>query len=96
MGCIMEFTEAESLVQIEFCSDGNKQKILIDVLIKYSGMDMSELASVLGVSVKKLRNIYDGKSFLVGKSADSLAQLFLRFFGQQFFRKFTLIRNFVK
>lgn len=93
MGCIVEFTE--SLVQVEFCSQGNKQRILIDVLTRYSDMDIDELASVLGVSAKKLRKISEGKSFLVGEPADSLAQLFLLFFGQQFFRKFTLIRNFV-
>lgn len=93
MGCIVEFTE--SLMQIEFCSNGNKQKILIDILTRYSEMDTNKLATVLGVSAKKLKNICNGEEFLVGEPADSLAQLFLIFFGQQFFRKFTLIRNFV-
>lgn len=93
MGCIVEFTE--SLMQIEFCSNGNKQKILIDILTRYSEMDTSKLADVLGVSEKKLHNICHGKEFLVGEPADSLAQLFLMFFGQKFFRKFKLIRNFV-
>ena len=93
MGCIVEFTE--SLMQIEFCSNGNKQKILIDILTRYSEMDAQKLADVLGVSAKKLKNICNGKGFLVGEPADSLAQVFLIFFGQKFFRKFTLIRNFV-
>ena len=93
MGCSLEFSE--SLVKINFCSKGNKQRILIDVLTKYSEMDMNKLASVLEVSVKRLHGICDGYGFLVGEQADSLAQLFLIFLGKNFFRKCTLIRSFV-
>ena len=56
---------------------------------------MDRLASVLEVSVARLRNICEGDSFLVGEQADSLAQLFLMFLGKHFFRKCTLIRSFV-
>ena len=93
MGCIVEFTESHK--QIEFCSHGGKQKILIDILTQYSEMDTKQLADVLGVSTRKLKNICNGKGFLVGEPADSLAQIFLIFFGQNFFQKFKLIRNFV-
>ncbi|RUR08084.1 hypothetical protein [Legionella sp. km772] len=93
MSCTLEFPE--SLVKIDFCSKGNKQKILIDVLTKYSDMDINRLASVLEVPVKKLHEICDGNGFLIGEQADSLAQLFLMFLGAHFFRKCTLIRKFV-
>ncbi|MBA2650772.1 MAG: hypothetical protein H0U73_00675 [Tatlockia sp.] len=93
MGCILVFPE--SSVKVDFCSKGNKQKILIDVLTKYGDMDINRLASVLKVSVTRLRKICDGDGFLVGEQADSLAQLFLLFFGKHFFRKCTLIRSFV-
>jgi hypothetical protein len=92
MSCVLEFPE--SSVKIDFCSQGNKQKILIDVLTKYGEMDINSLASVLEVSTEMLNDISEGDSFLVGKKADCLAQLFLIFFGKQFFRKCTLIRNF--
>lgn len=92
MSCAIEFPG--SSVRIDFCSKGNKQKILIDVLTKYSEMSMDSLASVLNVPVKSLYDICEGDSFLVGKKADSLAQLFLMFFGKQFFHEYTLIRNF--
>ena len=52
----------------------------IDVLTKYGEMDINRLASVLGVSVNRLKDICEGDGFLVGESADSLAQLFLMFF----------------
>ena len=91
MSCVLEFPE--SFVKIDFCSKGNKQKILIDVLTKYGELDMNRLASVLEVSVSKLKDICEGDSFLVGEQADSLAQLFLMFLGKHFFRKCTLIRS---
>ena len=92
MSCALEFPE--SSVKIDFCSKGNKQRILIDVLTKYGEMDINGLASVLEVPVKSLNDICEGDSFLVGKQADYLAHLFLMFFGKNFFRKCTLIRNF--
>ena len=93
MSCVLEFPE--SLVRIDFCSKGNKQKILIDILGKYSDMDITQLASVLEVSVERLHEICNGNGFLVGEQADSLAQLFLMFLGKHFFRKCTVIRNFI-
>ena len=93
MSCTLEFHE--SSVQIDFCSKGNKQKILIDVLTKYGDMDINRLASVLEVPAKTLQDICDGYGFLVGEQADSLAQLFLMFLGKHFFRKCSLIRSFI-
>ncbi len=93
MSCTLEFLE--SPLKIHFCSKGNKQKILIDVLTTYGEMDINRLASTLGVSAKKLRNICDGHGYLIGDQADSLAHLFLIFLGKHFFRKCTLIRSFV-
>jgi hypothetical protein len=93
MSCALEFPE--SLIKVNFCSKGNKQKIFIDVLTKYGEMDIKRLASVLEVSVNRLTDICEGNSFLVGEPADNLAQLFLMFLGKHFFRKCTLIRNFV-
>lgn len=93
MSCTLEFPE--SSVKIDFCSKGNKQKILIDVLTKYGEMDINRLASVLEVPVKRLHDISERYGFLVGEQADSLAQLFLMFLGKHFFRKCTLIRSFI-
>ena len=58
MSCVLEFPE--SSVKIDFCSKGNKQKILIDVLTKYGDMDINRLASVLEVPTKRLHDICDG------------------------------------
>lgn len=93
MGCIVELTQPR--MQIEFCGKSGKQKILIDLLIQYGDFDIKKLAVTLGVPVRILKKICDGKGCLVGEAADSLAQIFLIFFGQHFFKKFKLTRNFV-
>lgn len=92
MSCTLEFHE--SLIKTEFCSKGNKQRILIDILTKYGEMDLNKLAFLLDVSVEQLQEIFNGNGFLIGEQADTLAQMFLMFFGKQFFRKCTLIRDF--
>jgi hypothetical protein len=93
MSCALEFPELS--VRIDFFSQGNKQNILIDILIRHGGMDVNELASVLGVSVKRLYHICDGHGFLVGEKSDTLVQLFLMFLGKNFFKKCKLIRDFM-
>ncbi len=92
MGCIIEFSE--SLIQFEFHSNGIKQRMLVDMLLKYGDLDIENLAATLDISVDELQNICEGKHFLEGEQSHDLAQMFLIFFGQQFFKKFTLIRNF--
>lgn len=92
MGCTVEL--ANALIRFEFCCEGKKQKILVDILLKYSDMDINELAFALDVSVSKILDICNESSFLMGKQADDLSQLFIIFFGRIFFRNFSIIRNF--
>lgn len=93
MSCCLEFPE--SSVKVDFCAQGYKQKILIEVLIRHGEIDISRLASTLGVSVEKLDDICSGKNFLFGRQVDDLAQLFLTFLGEHFLRNCTIIRNFI-
>ena len=92
MGCIVEFSE--SLLQFEFNSKGNRQKILVDMLLKYGELDIAGLALALDASISELHEILDGNYFFIGEQANDLSQLFLIFFGRTFFKKFTLVRNF--
>lgn len=91
MSCSLEFPE--SGVKVDFCIQGSKQKILIDVLIKHGDMNVNNLATALDVPIQTLHDIYQGKRTLDGEKADNLAQLFLMFLGKHFFRKCTLIRH---
>lgn len=78
MGCIVEFNEP--FIRFEFDRNKYKQKMLIDVLLNYSKLDLATLASTLEVSVKTLNDVLIGRAFLPEIPATSLAQLFLIFF----------------
>lgn len=93
MGCTLEFRE--SLIRCEFNGDGYKQQILVDILLKYSEFNSSDLATALEISEEKLTEIRDGHYYLVERQANDLAQLFLVFFGHMFFSKFSIIRNYI-
>ena len=92
MGCFVEFSNL--LLQFEFDSNGNRQKILVDMLLKYSELDILGLALALDTSVTELENILDGNYFFIDEQANDLSHLFLIFFGRTFFKNFTLIRKF--
>jgi len=92
MGCIMEFNGAE--FQIESSLDSNKQKMMIEMLLHYSEIDIKKLAFLLAVPVDNIQSVCDGHCVLVDDQAENLAQIFLRFFGRTFFQKFSIIRNF--
>ena len=64
MGCIVEFSE--SLLQFEFNSKSNTQKILVDMLLKYGELDISGLALALDASIEELQDILDGNRFFIG------------------------------
>ena len=80
MRCIVKFSDSET--QFEFCTRDHKQKTFIDVLLRYSQMDLPHLATILDTPVSVLRDVYQGKSFLTGKPAEELTQLFLVYFGE--------------
>ena len=92
MGCIIEFTE--SLMKFEFSCSENRQSILMDMLIRYGDQDVSYLSLFLGIPEDEIREVAAGQRFLAGEQAHDLSQMFLMFFGQAFFSKFTLIRRF--
>ena len=78
MRCIVEFTEP--FIRFDFEPNKQKQKILIDVLLKYSQLDLATLASTLEVSLKTLSDVHNGIAFLQEVPAKCLAQLFLILF----------------
>ncbi|WP_419419756.1 hypothetical protein ACNVED_00170 [Legionella sp. D16C41] len=92
MGCTVTFKN--SLEEQEFNCDVYKQKILIEILLKYGNYSIKEIATALDIAAHKLQDILDGNSFLVGNDADDLAQLFLLFFGRSLYNQFFLTRTF--
>ena len=78
MGCIVEFTESRK--QIEFCSHGDKQKILIDALLNYSSLNLTDLALILNIPEHIVKNIHDGISLFEEEQANNLTVVFLTYF----------------
>lgn len=92
MGCVIKFTESAN--HFEFCGEGNKQKIMVDILLRHAGMDSCSLASALNLRETEIEDICNEKKFLGGEQANDLVQFFWIFFGKKFFRKFSIIRSF--
>ena len=78
MRCIIEFDEPP--FRFDFCQNKNKHKIWLDILLKYSVLDLAGFASVLNVSVLKLQTVLNGLDYLDSETATTLAQLLLMFF----------------
>lgn len=69
--------EKPVVVKYNFECKPNKQKHLIDALLRYGRLDMAGLSSVLHVFTAELRDAHTGKGYLEEASAKKLALLFL-------------------
>lgn len=78
MKCVLEFDGA---AKYELFCRGNKQRILIDILVNYAQLDLSNIASSVGVSLNELKDIYQDK-YLNEQSAMNLFYLFLIFISE--------------
>ncbi|MGQ3889671.1 hypothetical protein ACQUW5_11640, partial [Legionella sp. CNM-1927-20] len=60
MGCVITFKN--SLEEQEFNCDSYKQRILIEILIKYGNYSIKQISTALDIAVHKLQDILDGNS----------------------------------
>lgn len=74
MGCIVEFNDG---FRFDFAQNKCKQKLWIDVLLRFSKSNIEHLAHILDVPVKTLSQVHQGKSYLEDEAAKCLGQLFL-------------------
>ncbi len=77
MGCIIEFSKP--FVRFEFTYKKYKQRIFIEILLKYSQLHIANLATLLDVPVNTLKSVYSGSAFLDDNPAKKLAHLFILF-----------------
>jgi hypothetical protein len=75
MSCIVEFSESK--IRLDFAKNKYKQKIWIEVLLKFTKADINKLAALLELPLDRLVEVHQGKAFFTSDSADRLAQLFL-------------------
>lgn len=80
MSCIIEFKEPA--VKFEFVCQYNKQKILLEMLLKYSQLNYSDLSCLLNTSILKLKSVYNGIEFLEAKISRNLIYLLFLFLNE--------------
>lgn len=78
MECVVG--QGELISRFKFCCKGKKQRLLIDVLLKYSGIAFNELTKILHVSDDILQDVYSGKRNFEMEDAENLILVFLMYF----------------
>lgn len=63
-------------IPVEFVIYPQKQKILIDVLLKYSRLQVDELAELLDVTLDRVNAVYQGDLFFDKVECDRLVRYF--------------------
>ncbi|KTD17463.1 hypothetical protein Ljor_1769 [Legionella jordanis] len=74
MGCIVEFNDG---FRFDFAQNKCKQKLWIDVLLRFSKANIEHLAYILDLSVETLTQVYLGNHYLEDEAAKRLGHLFL-------------------
>ncbi|HHF7373991.1 hypothetical protein [Legionella bozemanae] len=74
--------EEEGIVNFNFTCNRKKQKYLIEILLKYSHLDLKELGASLQISTTFLLAVLEGRYYLDKEKGITLAELFLLFFGE--------------
>lgn len=67
-------------IQAQFICNKNKQKLLIDALLKCSPISISEIAQLIKVPAERILDVYRGKAFLNKKSTVNLMHVFFLLF----------------
>ncbi len=69
--------EKTPVVKYTFECRANKQKYLVDALLRYGRLDVHGLSSMLDILANELHEVHAGKGYLHDQSAQQLALLFL-------------------
>lgn len=80
MGCVVEFGSPK--IRFNFMQNRLKQKTLIDALLRYSKLDINNMAQVLDINPQKLVNVHLGEEYFENESAEELGRLFLILFSE--------------
>lgn len=67
-------------IQTQFSCNQNKQKLLIDALLKCSIITINDIAALIKVSPDFLLEVYQGKEYLNKKNSINLMYVFLLLF----------------
>lgn len=74
MGCIVEFNDG---FRFDFAQNKPKQKLWIDILLRFSKSNIEHLAYILDLPIEILAQVHQGNYYLEDEAAKRLGQLFL-------------------
>lgn len=74
MGCIVEFDNG---LRFDFAQNRCKQKVWLEVLLKFSKTNIDHLAYILDLPPETLIQVHRGSYYLEKEPAERLGQLFL-------------------
>jgi hypothetical protein len=80
MDCIIEFQDPNS--RLKFRLKEENQKIILETLLRFSKLTLSDLSSMLNTSTKLLIDVCNGKTFLKGPSSKNLSYLLFIFLNE--------------
>lgn len=80
MGCIVEFSD--SGFRFNFVKNKYRQKSLIEVMLLFGKLGVSQLSELIGVTEQTLVEVRNGHAFLSKKPAKVLGKLFLLLFSE--------------
>ena len=70
----------KSKLNLNFHTKNDKQKILIDALLNYSSLNLTDLDLILNIPEHIVKNIHDGISLFEEEQANNLTVVFLTYF----------------
>lgn len=73
MQCVIDFGN----LKFNFMQNKYNQRILLEILVCYAMLDLSQISKILNLPIQKLIDVHQGLDFLERYSALNLGQLFL-------------------
>ena len=80
MECVIEFKDLST--NFKFLCSKYKQKLIVEWLMSYSGLRLSDLAALIGIPTALMTNVSIGNAFLDGKEASNLSYLLFTFLNE--------------
>lgn len=78
MECVI--TPHQSPIKFTFTCKKQSQKTLIELLLKYSRISLSDLPALLNLPIELIKDVYQGERYFDSGDADNLAVLLLMCF----------------
>lgn len=67
-------------IRFDFMENKHQQKVLIDVLLRFSELSLGELACIIGANIEDCDGVSSGRKFFAPHISKNLGELFITHF----------------